>query len=112
MTGRGIDQILTHPSNSVLYESYMKSTKGYVELGEMAHGTIPRPAGDSYIWGDALEELELRGPDVKIINLETSVTRSEDYWKYKGINYRMYPDNIGRFYLNDGIPYICQPKGL
>ena len=33
-------------------------------------------------------------PDVRIINLETSVTRSEDYWQDKGINYRMHPKNI------------------
>jgi poly-gamma-glutamate capsule biosynthesis protein CapA/YwtB (metallophosphatase superfamily) len=31
---------------------------------------------------------------LRIINLETSVTRSEDYWKGKGINYRMSPANI------------------
>jgi len=33
-------------------------------------------------------------PDVRIINLETSVTKSNDYWKGKGINYRMHPENI------------------
>ncbi len=31
-------------------------------------------------------------PDVRIINLETSITRSEKYAP-KGINYRMDPDN-------------------
>lgn len=34
-------------------------------------------------------------PDVRLINLETSVTPSDDYWKGKGINYRMHPDNVG-----------------
>jgi poly-gamma-glutamate synthesis protein (capsule biosynthesis protein) len=33
-------------------------------------------------------------PDVRIINLETSVTKSNNYWKGKGINYRMHPKNI------------------
>jgi poly-gamma-glutamate capsule biosynthesis protein CapA/YwtB (metallophosphatase superfamily) len=33
-------------------------------------------------------------PDARVINLETSVTRSDDYWRGKGINYRMHPDNI------------------
>jgi poly-gamma-glutamate synthesis protein (capsule biosynthesis protein) len=33
-------------------------------------------------------------PDFRIINLETSVTTSEDYWVDKGINYRMHPKNI------------------
>jgi len=39
--------------------------------------------------------LERAAPDIRIINLETSVTKSDDYWKGKGINYRMHPENIG-----------------
>ena len=31
MTGRGIDQILPHPSDPTIYESYMKSAQGYVK---------------------------------------------------------------------------------
>ena len=93
MTGRGIDQILPHPSGPAIHEPFMKSALGYVELAEQAHGPIPRPAGFSYIWGDALGEFGRAAPDVKIINLETSVTRSADY-EEKGINYRMHPDNI------------------
>jgi poly-gamma-glutamate synthesis protein (capsule biosynthesis protein) len=31
---------------------------------------------------------------VRLINLETSITNSNDYWKGKGINYRMHPKNI------------------
>ncbi|MDA8170429.1 MAG: CapA family protein [Nitrospiraceae bacterium] len=93
MTGRGIDQILPHPAAPRIYEPYMDSALGYVELAERAHGPIPGPAGFSYIWGDAFEEFRLAGPDVKIINLETAVTRSEDY-EDKGINYRMDPANI------------------
>ena len=31
---------------------------------------------------------------MRIINLETSVTVSEDYWRNKAINYRMNPKNI------------------
>ena len=46
------------------------------------------------IWGDALEELERVQPDLRIINLETSVTTSNDYWEGKGIHYRMHPENI------------------
>ena len=93
MTGRGIDQVLPHPGNPILYERYMKSATGYVELAEDANGPIPKPVDFSYIWGDALAELERRKPDVRIINLETSITRSnaaED----KPVNYRMHPDNI------------------
>jgi poly-gamma-glutamate synthesis protein (capsule biosynthesis protein) len=72
----------------------MKSAKGYVQIAEEANGPIPRPTAFSYIWGDALEELERRKPDLRLINLETSVTASNDYWKNKGINYRMHPQNI------------------
>jgi len=95
MLGRGIDQILPHPCNPVIHESYMKSAKGYVEIAEEVNGPIPKPVSFSYIWGDALEELEKIQPDVRIINLETSITKSDDYLKYKGIHYRMHPDNIG-----------------
>lgn len=94
MLGRGIDQILPHPGDPVIHESYMKSARGYVEIAERENGPIPGDAGFSYIWGDALRELEQSRPDLRIINLETSVTKSDDYWKSKGINYRMNPDNI------------------
>jgi poly-gamma-glutamate synthesis protein (capsule biosynthesis protein) len=94
MTGRGIDQILPHPGDPVIHEPYMRSAKGYVEIAEEANGPIRRPAGFSYIWGDALKELERVAPDLRMINLETSVTKSDDYWKGKSIHYRMQPDNI------------------
>ena len=94
MTGRGIDQVLPHPSDPFIYEGYMKSAKGYVQIAEEASGPIPQPADFDYVWGDALEELKRRQPDLRLINLETSVTASNDYWKNKGINYRMHPMNI------------------
>jgi poly-gamma-glutamate capsule biosynthesis protein CapA/YwtB (metallophosphatase superfamily) len=94
MTGRGIDQVLPHPGDPVLYESYMSSAAGYVELAEDAHGPIARPVEFSYIWGDALKELARVSPDVRIVNLETSVTACGDHWHGKGINYRMHPGNI------------------
>jgi poly-gamma-glutamate synthesis protein (capsule biosynthesis protein) len=94
MTGRGIDQVLPHPSDPVLHESYVKDARGYVELAEKAHGPIRHPVPFSYIWGDALEEWERVRPDVRIINLETSVTESDDHWPGKRIHYRMHPQNI------------------
>ncbi len=93
MLGRGIDQILQYPSDPVLYEPYVRSALGYVELAEHESGKIPRQVSPTYVWGDALAELERRGADVRIINLETSVTRSDEPWP-KGINYRMHPDNV------------------
>ncbi len=94
MTGRGIDQILPHPSNPCLYEPYVNSAVGYVDIAEQVNGPIPKPVDFAYIWGDALQELERVQPDARIINLETAVTKSGDYWKGKGINYRMHPANI------------------
>jgi poly-gamma-glutamate capsule biosynthesis protein CapA/YwtB (metallophosphatase superfamily) len=41
-----------------------------------------------------LAELDEQAPDARIINLETSVTTSDEYWKGKGINYRMNPRNL------------------
>jgi poly-gamma-glutamate synthesis protein (capsule biosynthesis protein) len=93
MTGRGIDQVLPHPGNPILFEGYMKSATGYVSLAEEANGPIKKPVAFSYIWGDALGELERRKPDVRVINLETAVTRSGDV-QDKAVNYRMNPDNI------------------
>lgn len=93
MTGRGIDQVLSHPSAPHLYETYMESALGYVTLAEQVNGQLDKPVDDSYIWGEALDELERMAPDMRLINLETAVTTSEDY-EDKGINYRMHPDNI------------------
>jgi poly-gamma-glutamate synthesis protein (capsule biosynthesis protein) len=72
----------------------VRSAEGYVALAEQRNGPIPQPAEPAYIWGDALAAMDARTPDFRIINLETAVTRSEDYWPGKGINYRMNPRNI------------------
>lgn len=93
MTGRGIDQILPHPCDPTLCELSAKDAKSYVELAERANGPIPKPVDDAYVWGDALEEWDRVSPDVRIINLETSVTTSSDYWRGKEVRYRMNPQN-------------------
>ena len=82
-----------NPSVPLIYESYMRSAYGYVELAEKVNGFIPKSVDYSYIWGDALSVHAHIKPDLRIINLETSVTTSADYWP-KGINYRMHPENI------------------
>ena len=89
MTGRGIDQILPHPGKPDLYESYMRSALGYVQIAEQATGSIRRPVDYPYIWGDALTVLEHVRPQARIINLETAVTASGDAWPGKDIHYRM-----------------------
>ena len=94
MTGRGIDQILPHPSDPRIYEPVMTDARAYVALAEDVNGAIPGPVDFSYIWGDALAELQRVAPDARIVNLETSVTRSHKALP-KGINYRMHPENVG-----------------
>jgi poly-gamma-glutamate synthesis protein (capsule biosynthesis protein) len=95
MTGRGIDQVLPHPGNPVLYESSIRDAREYVQLAESVNGPIRKPVNVAYIWGDALEELQRADPDVRIINLETSITSSEDCCPDKEVLYRMHPGNIG-----------------
>jgi poly-gamma-glutamate synthesis protein (capsule biosynthesis protein) len=94
MTGRGIDQVLPHPGGAHLFERYVQNAREYVDLAEARNGPIPKPVTPSYIWGDALAELAAVAADVRIINLETSITASDDHWRGKGINYRMHPENI------------------
>lgn len=64
----------------------------YVALAEEIVGPIPRTTGFSEIWGDAITELDRVDPDAWIINLETSITISDEPAP-KGINYRMNPAN-------------------
>lgn len=92
MTGRGVDQLLPHPGDPQLYERYMNSALGYVALAERANGPIPRPVDPAYVWGEALGEWARREPLVRIVNLETSITVSDDF-EPKGVNYRMNPQN-------------------
>ncbi|ELR73251.1 Capsule biosynthesis protein capA [Fulvivirga imtechensis AK7] len=94
MTGRGIDQILNHSVNPILYESYVKDATYYVQLAESQNGNIDQPVSPKYIWGDALKVWSRFAPAAKIINLETSITNNEQPWPGKGINYRMHPKNI------------------
>jgi poly-gamma-glutamate capsule biosynthesis protein CapA/YwtB (metallophosphatase superfamily) len=95
MTGRGIDQALSHPVNPTLYEPYVRDAREYVALAEKANGPIPRPLSVDYIWGDALRELECAEVDLRIANLETAITSAQTPWPEKGIHYRMHPQNIG-----------------
>jgi poly-gamma-glutamate synthesis protein (capsule biosynthesis protein) len=62
-------------------------------LAEEKNGKIPKPVSFNYIWGDSLSHLERLTPDLRVINLETSVTAREDHWRGKQVNYRMNPKN-------------------
>jgi poly-gamma-glutamate capsule biosynthesis protein CapA/YwtB (metallophosphatase superfamily) len=94
MTGRGIDQVLPKSVDPQIYESYVKDSGDYVKLAEKANGPIKKPVSYSYIWGDALEVWRQMAPDLKIINLETSLTSNAAPWPGKEVQYRMHPENV------------------
>ena len=129
MTGRGVDQVMQHPSVPRIHEpvlkgflknvirawsqyrvhsgqswrlllrgigtiSFGRSAKGYVYLAENRHGRIPQPIAFEYIWGDAIKEFADVPSDVRIVNLETSITTNDAPWINKNIHYRMNPKNI------------------
>lgn len=74
MTGRRVDQML---SNSAVD----------------GKAGSPQSAGLSALWGDALDALERRAPDLRVANLETSVTTSDEAWPGKRFHFRMHPRN-------------------
>ncbi|UTD28742.1 CapA family protein [Bradyrhizobium sp. WD16] len=92
MLGRGVDQALPHPCAPDLHEPAMDSALDYLGLAEQAHGPLSLPLDFASVWGVMRDELTIAAPDARIINLETSITRSDDY-EPKGINYRMSPEN-------------------
>jgi poly-gamma-glutamate synthesis protein (capsule biosynthesis protein) len=106
MTGRGVDQILPNPGDPEIHESYMKSALGYVKLAENENGKIPYPVDPLYIWGEAIHYWHEFDPDIKIINLETSITSYGEPWPNKAVNYRMHPDNIACL-VDAGINYCA-----
>jgi len=94
MTGRGIDQVLPHSVDPRLYEAYVQDARDYVRLAEKKNGPIPKPVDYAYCWGDALAVWQRIRPDLKLINLETSVTTYAQPWPEKPVQYRMHPANL------------------
>lgn len=94
MLGRGVDQILPHPGDPALRETYVRDARAYVGLAEAANGPIPRPVDFRWPWGEALPVLDGAAPDVRVVNLETAVTGDGDFAPGKGVHYRMSPANL------------------
>ena len=94
MTGRGVDQVLPNPGDPRLREAFADDARAYVRLAERANGPVPRPAGFTWPWGDALPVLDSMAPEVRLINLETAVTRRADFAPGKAVHYRMSPRNL------------------
>ncbi len=93
MLGRGVDQLLPHPCDPELHERYVQDAREYLSLAEGRSGPLPESVGFEYVWGEGLEILGEERPDVRLVNLETAVTRSREYWRGKGIHYRVSPEN-------------------
>jgi poly-gamma-glutamate capsule biosynthesis protein CapA/YwtB (metallophosphatase superfamily) len=94
MLGRGVDQILAHPGDPEVREPYLRDARGYVRLAEAANGPIPRPVDWSWPWGEVLALLDEAAPDVRLINLETTITADGQFAERKPVCYRMHPDNL------------------
>ncbi|GGN49885.1 putative polyglutamine synthesis accessory protein [Streptomyces albiflavescens] len=94
MLGRGVDQILARPGDPALREDYVRDARSYVRMAESVNGPIPAPVDPSWPWGDALRLLDAAAPDVRIVNLETAVTRDDAFAPGKAVHYRMHPANL------------------
>ncbi|NBB71521.1 MAG: poly-gamma-glutamate biosynthesis protein [Alphaproteobacteria bacterium] len=93
MLGRGVDQVLPHPGDPRLFEDHARSAEDYVRLAERASGAIARPLAFDAPWGAAPAALARHPVDLRLVNLETAVTR-RGRPAPKGINYRMTPENL------------------
>jgi poly-gamma-glutamate synthesis protein (capsule biosynthesis protein) len=105
MLGRGVDQILAHPGEPVLREPYMRDARGYVRLAEHANGPIPRPVEWSWPWGEVLALVDEIAPDVRLVNLETTITADGEFAERKPVCYRMHPANVPA--LTSFRPDVC-----
>lgn len=79
MLGRGVDQILPHPGDPTLHEGHVRDARIYVELAEAVNGPVPRPVDFCWPWGDALPVLVEVTPDLRVVNLETSITSNNEF---------------------------------
>ena len=95
MTGRGIDQILPVIESADPLRTVRQGCPECTSLWRKSE-TAPfqTQVDHRYIWGDALDILDEIQPAARIVNLETSITQSDDFWPRKGIHYRMHPDNV------------------
>jgi poly-gamma-glutamate synthesis protein (capsule biosynthesis protein) len=105
MLGRGVDQVLPHPGVPELREPWVRDARRYVELAEWAHGSVPRPCGYDWVWGEVPGLLNELGPEVRLVNLETAITADGCFAPGKGIHYRMQPGNLPA--LTAFAPDVC-----
>jgi poly-gamma-glutamate capsule biosynthesis protein CapA/YwtB (metallophosphatase superfamily) len=105
MLGRGVDQILPHPSDPEMREPYLGDARGHVRLAEHANGPIPPPVDRRWPWGEVLALLDEAGPHIRLINLEATITADGEFADRKPVCYRMHPDNLPA--LTALRPHVC-----
>lgn len=105
MLGRGVDQALGHPGDPHLRESYVRDARRYVDLAEQTSGPVVTPVSDDWPWGETLDVLDVVAPEVRVMNLETSITGCDDFAPGKAVHYRMSPDNLGALTVSH--PDVC-----
>ncbi|GAA2759466.1 CapA family protein [Actinopolymorpha rutila] len=105
MLGRGVDQILPHPGDAALRETYVRDALAYVELAEAVNGPIACPVDFCWPWGDALHLLDGFEPSVRVMNVETSITQSDAFAPRKAVHYRVNPRNVPC--LSAARPDVC-----
>ncbi len=94
MPGRGLDQILPHPGDPRLREPWVSDARHYVRAAEEVSSPIDAPVDFSWPWGEALRLVDGVGPDARVINLESSITRGDAFAPGKAVHYRMTPENL------------------
>lgn len=88
MLGRLVDQIMPQHVNEPGEQHHaVNILRHYGRSDQVSKGNPYR-----YVWGDVLPEL-LKA-DLRLINLETSITTSSKKWPRKAFNYRMHPGNV------------------
>jgi len=101
MLGRLVDQIFpvhNHEPEEHLHAMHLIKHKNAEILNKITR------LGHKFVWGDHLAAIQQC--DVRIINLETSVTSNPERWPNKAFNYRMHPANL-QCLKEANIDYCC-----
>ncbi|CAH1773713.1 unnamed protein product [Owenia fusiformis] len=97
MIGRGIDQIFPESSDPYIFEKNTQDARDYVKLAIKKNGKFyleHEKQAIEYIWGYAMKTWEKYKPDVKLINLETTLTTSDTMWPMRPTQLRAHPTNV------------------
>ena len=94
MLGRGVDQVLPHPGDPELRE---RSAMTHGPTSGLPNESAVRSRGRPASPGHGVTRWmcwTTLAPEARVINLETSVTRSADFMPGKPVHYRMSPANL------------------